>query len=47
MTETELRAFLDEQMVMQCATLGPRGMPHMVPLWFVADGLELSGWTYA
>ena len=19
----------------------------MVPLWFVADGLELSGWTYA
>ena len=47
MSEEELHAFLDEQMVMQCATVGPRGTPHMVPLWFVADGLELSGWTYA
>ncbi len=40
-------AFLDEQMVMQCATNGPRGLPHMVALWFVADGGELRGWTYA
>jgi Pyridoxamine 5'-phosphate oxidase len=35
MTEEELHAFLDEQMVMQCATNGPRGLPHMVPLWYV------------
>jgi PPOX class probable F420-dependent enzyme len=47
MTEDELLAFLDEQMVMQCATIGPRGLPHMVPLWFVRDGSELRGWTYA
>ena len=47
MSDEELNAFLAEQMVMQCATVGPRGVPHMVPLWFVADGLELSGWTYA
>ena len=47
MTETELRAVLDEQMVMQCATVGPHGRPHMVPLWFVSDGLVLRGWTYA
>ncbi|HEY6780617.1 MAG TPA: pyridoxamine 5'-phosphate oxidase family protein [Thermoleophilaceae bacterium] len=47
MTETELQAFLAEQLVMQCATVGPRGLPHMVPLWFVADGTELRGWTYA
>ncbi len=32
---------------MQCATNGPRGLPHMVALWFVADGDELRGWTYA
>ena len=32
---------------MQCATAGPRGLPHMVPLWFVPDGVELRGWTYA
>jgi PPOX class probable F420-dependent enzyme len=47
MTEDELLAFLDEQMVMQCATIGPRGLPHMVPLWYVRDGSELRGWTYA
>src|SRR5918999_2001213 len=37
MTEQELVDFLDEQMVMQCATVGPRGLPHMVPLWYVRD----------
>jgi PPOX class probable F420-dependent enzyme len=47
MTEDELRAFLAEQMVMQCATVGPRGVPHMVPLWFVTEGDQLVGWTYA
>ena len=46
MTEPELRAFLAEQKVMQCATVGPRGWPHLVPLWYVVDGLELRGWTY-
>ena len=47
MSDEEVRAFLDEKMVMQCATNGPRGLPHMVALWFVADGGELRGWTYA
>jgi PPOX class probable F420-dependent enzyme len=47
MTDEEVRTFLAEQMVMQCATVGPRGLPHMVPLWFVAEGVELVGWTYA
>jgi PPOX class probable F420-dependent enzyme len=47
MTAEEVRAFLAERMVMQCATVGPRGLPHMVPLWFVGDAAELRGWTYA
>lgn len=47
MSEEEIQAFLEEQLVMQCATVGPRGLPHMVPLWFVAENLELVGWTYA
>jgi PPOX class probable F420-dependent enzyme len=47
MTDEEIHAFLAEQMVMQCATVGPRGLPHMVPLWFVSEGLNLVGWTYA
>jgi PPOX class probable F420-dependent enzyme len=47
MSAEEVSAFLGEQMVMQCATNGPRGFPHLVALWFVADGGELRGWTYA
>jgi PPOX class probable F420-dependent enzyme len=47
MTDEELRAFVGEQMVMQCATVGPRGLPHLVPLWYVPEGIELVGWTYA
>ena len=47
MSEAERDAFLSEQMVMQCATVGPKGIPHLVPLWFVSNGTELRGWTYA
>ena len=32
---------------MSCATTGPSGRPHLVPLWYVPDGTELRGWTYA
>jgi hypothetical protein len=45
MTDEEVRAFLAEKMVMQCATNGPRGLPHLVALWFVAE--PLRSWTYA
>jgi Pyridoxamine 5'-phosphate oxidase len=37
MAREEFEAFLDDQLVMQCATVGPRGLPHMVPLWFVTE----------
>jgi PPOX class probable F420-dependent enzyme len=47
MSAGEVGAFLEEKMVMQCATVGPSGLPHMVPLWFVGDAAELRGWTYA
>lgn len=47
MSDAELRAFLGELVVMQCATIGPNGRPHMVPLWYVPDGVELISWTYA
>jgi PPOX class probable F420-dependent enzyme len=47
MSAEEVGAFLGEMMVMQCATNGPRGLPHMTPLWFVGDAAELRGWTYA
>jgi PPOX class probable F420-dependent enzyme len=47
MSEEEVRAFLAEHKVMQVATIGPRGWPHVVALWYVPDGTELRGWTYA
>ena len=48
MTDDELREFLDEQRIVSVATLGPKGRPHLVPLWYVpADDGELIGWTYA
>ena len=47
MSDEEVRGFLAEKMVMQCATIGLRGLVHMVPLWFVGDPSELRGWTYA
>ena len=47
MSDAEVREFLAEQMIVSCATIGPRGRPHLVPLWYVTDGTELRGWTYA
>ena len=48
MTEGELGSFLDEQRIVQVATTGPHGRPHLVPLWYVVgDSGELRGWTYA
>jgi hypothetical protein len=37
MSGDELRAFLDEQRIVQVASLGPRGRPHLVPLWYVVE----------
>jgi PPOX class probable F420-dependent enzyme len=47
MSDTELRAFVAEQMIVSVATTGPRGRPHLMPLWYTADELVLSSWTYA
>jgi hypothetical protein len=45
MSGEEVRAFLADKMVMQCATNGPRGVPHVIPLWFTYP--DLMSWTYA
>jgi len=47
MTDDEMRAFLEEQRIVQVATVGPKGRPHVVPLWYVVRGGELGSWTYA
>jgi PPOX class probable F420-dependent enzyme len=47
MSEAELAAFLDEQRIILCATNGPRGWPHLMPLWYVVRGADIWAWTYA
>jgi pyridoxamine 5'-phosphate oxidase-like protein len=37
MSDDEVLTFLADQMVMQCATIGPRGLPHLMPLWYVPE----------
>jgi hypothetical protein len=50
----EVAAFLEQERTLTCATLGPRGWPHVMPLWYVLrdapggePGPRLWSWTYA
>lgn len=46
MSDEEIAGFLDEQRVVVCATHGPDGWPHLMPLWYVVRDGELWAWTY-
>ncbi len=47
MTADEVAEFLDRQRVVICATIGPRGWPHLMPLWYVVRAGDIWAWTYA
>jgi PPOX class probable F420-dependent enzyme len=47
MTEAELHKFLAEERLVTVATIGPNGRPHLMPLYYVADGAVISMWTFA
>jgi PPOX class probable F420-dependent enzyme len=48
MSDDELRALLEEERTVVCATNGRDGWPHLMPLWYVLrDGAEVWSWTYA
>jgi nitroimidazol reductase NimA-like FMN-containing flavoprotein (pyridoxamine 5'-phosphate oxidase superfamily) len=47
MSEAEIGAFLREERTLICASNGPRGWPHLMPLWFITRGEEVWAWTYA
>jgi hypothetical protein len=39
MSPEGLATFLEEERTVTCATFGPRGFPHLMPLWYVVrDG---------
>jgi hypothetical protein len=54
MSDTEVAAFLAGERTATCATVGPRGWPHLMPLWYVLrdppegrPGPRVWAWTYA
>ncbi len=53
MSEEEVAAFLAQERTVVCATVGPRGWPHLMPLWYVLRGApegepepRVWAWTY-
>jgi Pyridoxamine 5'-phosphate oxidase len=53
MSEEEVASFLAQERTVTCATRGPRGWPHLMPLWYVpraapagTPGPRLWAWTY-
>lgn len=46
MTPAEVLAFFDLQKVINVATIGPNGRPHVAPLWYFPQGGNLATWTY-
>jgi nitroimidazol reductase NimA-like FMN-containing flavoprotein (pyridoxamine 5'-phosphate oxidase superfamily) len=47
MSEEELGAFLAEELIVSCASIGRDGWPHVMPLWYIVRDGSLWAWTYA
>jgi general stress protein 26 len=54
MTAAEVAGFLAEERTVTCATIGPSGWPHLMPLWYVLrghsagePGPRIWSWTYS
>jgi hypothetical protein len=47
MSDEEVAAFVEQQRVVVVATIGARGWPHLMPLWYVVREGQIWGWTYA
>jgi PPOX class probable F420-dependent enzyme len=46
MTDAEVAAYLDEQRVLNVATNGPTGHPHVVAMWFAMIDGRPAFWTF-
>jgi PPOX class probable F420-dependent enzyme len=47
LTEAEQAELLEAERVVVVSSLGPRGWPHSMPMWFTVRDGELWVWTYA
>jgi PPOX class probable F420-dependent enzyme len=46
MTDDEVVAFLDTERVLNVATIGPTGHPHLVAMWYVLLDGNPAFWTF-
>jgi PPOX class probable F420-dependent enzyme len=46
MTPEEIVVFLDQQRVVTCASQGPHGWPHLMPLWYLVRDGDIWAWSY-
>ncbi len=47
LTPEEQAELLERERVVVVSTLGPRGWPHSMPMWFTVRNEEIWIWTYA
>jgi PPOX class probable F420-dependent enzyme len=47
LSEAEQAELLDSERVVVVSSIGPRGWPHSMPMWFVVRDGEIWVWTYA
>lgn len=46
MTDDEIAAYLEEQKILNIASIGPSGHPHLVAMWFVVLEGRITFWTF-
>ena len=46
MTDSEIVAYLEEQTILNIASIGPTGHPHMVAMWYVVMDEKVTFWTF-
>jgi PPOX class probable F420-dependent enzyme len=47
LSDADQRQLIDTERTVVVSTLGPRGWPHLMPLWYVPRDGEIWVWTYA
>ena len=47
LTEAEQAELLDAERVVIVSSIGPRGWPHSMPMWFTVRAGEIWCWTFA
>jgi PPOX class probable F420-dependent enzyme len=47
LSDEELAELIDGERIVVVSSIGPRGWPHSMPLWYVPRGGEIWIWTYA